>query len=341
MTAPDHPRSRGVYARLAMAATSPWGSSPLARGLRGHSRHKGCDRGIIPARAGFTPPHAGPRSSSPDHPRSRGVYMGPNLRKSWKAGSSPLARGLPGRCTTGRTGGGIIPARAGFTLSTSACWRGRGDHPRSRGVYADRPPDAREPLGSSPLARGLPASGWTRSHGALDHPRSRGVYPGCALLVSDTAGSSPLARGLHRRAAGQRRRRGIIPARAGFTWGRASPCWRWPDHPRSRGVYAEERANGRGWKGSSPLARGLPIGRRGSGRAAGIIPARAGFTAPGGEVPDDEGDHPRSRGVYWPAGSGTPEAEGSSPLARGLRLAILGIPTITHPTRRLPPSLLT
>ena len=32
---------------------------------------------------------------------------------------------------------------------------------------------------------------------------------------------------------------------------------------------------------------------------------------------------------------------GSSPLARGLHLAILGIPTITHPTRRLPPSLLT
>ena len=239
MTAPDHPRSRGVYARLAMAATSPWGSSPLARGLRGHSRHKGCDRGIIPARAGFTPPHAGPRSSSPDHPRSRGVYMGPNLRKSWKAGSSPLARGLPGRCTTGRTGGGIIPARAGFTLSTSACWRGRGDHPRSRGVYADRPPDAREPLGSSPLARGLPGAehrpagggriiparaGFTprsapTAEGGRDHPRSRGVYAASAETRRSSAGSSPLARGLHRLpgVAGQHPR--IIPARAGFTLG--------------------------------------------------------------------------------------------------------------------------
>ena len=29
---------------------------------------------IIPARAGFTPGHAGPAAPAPDHPRSRGVY---------------------------------------------------------------------------------------------------------------------------------------------------------------------------------------------------------------------------------------------------------------------------
>ena len=278
MTAPDHPRSRGVYARLAMAATSPWGSSPLARGLRGHSRHKGCDRGIIPARAGFTPPHAGPRSSSPDHPRSRGVYMGPNLRKSWKAGSSPLARGLPGRCTTGRTGGGIIPARAGFTLSTSACWRGRGDHPRSRGVYP-------RVVGLDPMGRWIiPArAGFTRAapywcRTLPDHPRSRGVYTAAPQDNDGAGGSSPLARGLpgaeHRPAGGGR----IIPARAGFTPRSAPTAEGGRDHPRSRGVYAASAETRRSSAGSSPLARGLHRLPGVAGQHPRIIPARAGFT---------------------------------------------------------------
>ena len=51
----DHPRSRGVYLLQSMRVMSPWGSSPLARGLQ-----RGCKcispvRRIIPARAGFTP----------------------------------------------------------------------------------------------------------------------------------------------------------------------------------------------------------------------------------------------------------------------------------------------
>ena len=30
-----------------------------------------------------------------DHPRSRGVYTGQAFEEFWRAGSSPLARGLP------------------------------------------------------------------------------------------------------------------------------------------------------------------------------------------------------------------------------------------------------
>ena len=70
-------------------------------------------------------------------------------------GSSPLARGLP-TCFTrpGRTGG-IIPARAGFTLRCSSPSPTYSDHPRSRGVYGIRLADRHTSPGSSPLARGL------------------------------------------------------------------------------------------------------------------------------------------------------------------------------------------
>ena len=175
-------------------------------------------------------------------------------------GSSPLARGLPGRAARGRRRPGIIPARAGFTSLFFRRTMIRPDHPRSRGVYAHQSRPSLIILGSSPLARGLllglllvsvqqriiPArAGFTvesifQGDCGSDHPRSRGVYENVIWENDRTPGSSPLARGLRL----QRRRRGrrhrIIPARAGFTpetpaWGRPRP-----DHPRSRGVYNPE-----------------------------------------------------------------------------------------------------
>ena len=52
----------------------PGGSSPLARGLRDWGASELTARGIIPARAGFTPAVARSTFSAEDHPRSRGVY---------------------------------------------------------------------------------------------------------------------------------------------------------------------------------------------------------------------------------------------------------------------------
>jgi len=71
---PDHPRSRGVYQYGTVATRTGWGSSPLARGLRGPWGRSGGLLGIIPARAGFTTSTGGPAWGAPDHPRSRGVY---------------------------------------------------------------------------------------------------------------------------------------------------------------------------------------------------------------------------------------------------------------------------
>ena len=172
-------------------------------------------------------------------------------------GSSPLARGLPGRPRLARSQGGIIPARAGFTSVIRAPLLGPRDHPRSRGVYVIDVRNVLAELGSSPLARGLhrgrvdggedtgiiPArAGFTPGICAVgvsgqDHPRSRGVY--CRTTINSTIanGSSPLARGLRPR----RRVRWAVTS----------------DHPRSRGVYTcPLRTSGSGG-GSSPLARGL------------------------------------------------------------------------------------
>ena len=297
---------------------TPPGSSPLARGLPAFYPADGGSRRIILARAGFTGQSTDQPRRRSDHPRSRGVYDALGGGCESGQGSSPLARGLPrpGRRWPGELR--IIPARAGFTASSPTERRCTTDHPRSRGVYS--PPRTSPPgaAGSSPLARGLlrqdggegplggiiPArAGFTPEgdvHGgpAGDHPRSRGVYHVWAVMVAAWSGSSPLARGLRRILRPPRMRRRIIPARAGFTGpGGGGRARRW-DHPRSRGVYVARVSRGLAQLGSSPLARGLRRARSVMISAAGIIPARAGFTdlrRPGGDHPRD---HPRSRGVY-------------------------------------------
>ena len=177
LCAGDHPRSRGVYPAGGAGPGRPEGSSPLARGLLrivfpacrrapDHPRSRGVyfacrtgsvfEGGIIPARAGFTrrPPES-PREWW-DHPRSRGVYAIARLPPLELAGSSPLARGLLNKIGVINAHGGIIPARAGFTKCVTDILLTAGDHPRSRGVYVWLFVFVAGPIGSSPLARGLP-----------------------------------------------------------------------------------------------------------------------------------------------------------------------------------------
>ena len=178
-----------------------------------------------------------------------------------------------------------------------------GSSPLARGLRS-RPGLAHSNDGIIPARAGFTTSGNFVLRPSRDHPRSRGVYPRTTPIISTPEGSSPLARGLRRCDPGHRGRQGIIPARAGFTNARsggASPRW---DHPRSRGVYARISGVTRDGMGSSPLARGLRVGRRGRVRGRRIIPARAGFTdgAP----------------LFMAA------SLGSSPLARGLPETLFG-----------------
>ena len=234
----------------------------------------------------------------------------------------------------------IIPARAGFTCSTTYPTTSQWDHPRSRGVYPTTSGQSGGDAGSSPLARGLPRTststnagrriiparaGFTRTGSARhapprDHPRSRGVYFSSCATSGTWNGSSPLARGLQRLRSMEARGRRIIPARAGFTRpGRKYSWWR-QDHPRSRGVYPVDAFTTMAEAGSSPLARGLHSQRLAALDRTRIIPARAGFTVHD-RVPFCLGaDHPRSRGVYADVFRNRDSDTGSSPLARGLHL---------------------
>ena len=193
----DHPRSRGVYPAASTMASLVGGSSPLARGLRN----------IV--RAGT--------NVERHHPRSRGVYEYEGQMSVYWYGSSPLARGLRVQRQTCRRGRGIIPARAGFTLASSAVADVDWDHPRSRGVYTAAVAPIAVLQGSSPLARGLPSPARHHQTPCPDHPRSRGVYVSDLQDIPPEEGSSPLARGLHPHLRGNQTGLRIIPARAGFT----------------------------------------------------------------------------------------------------------------------------
>ena len=187
----------------------------------------------------------------------RGVYRRHAAAEIQRKGSSPLARGLPLQQKHDFIELRIIPACAGFTISSGSDHTVTPDHPRLRGVYDVETPMSKGKIGSSPLARGLPY--------------------GCRA-ESKMQGSSPLARGLLMRSACAMPRPGIIPACAGFTSSRGSPSKSVWDHPRLRGVYRVPRPYRPTRAGSSPLARGL-LHLGGDLRdLGGIIPACAGFT---------------------------------------------------------------
>ena len=154
------------------------------------------------------------------------------------------------------------------------------------------------PVRIIPARAGFTPCIWRPSGAAGDHPRSRGVYLVVPARCGGSRGSSPLARGLRLRLGARRALRGIIPARAGFTFSIL------PTHPHACG--------------SSPLARGLLSHPMTAPRRVRIIPARAGFTQGVYEAVLRARDHPRSRGVYEAAPSRVSVRVGSSPLARGL-----------------------
>ena len=213
---------------------------------------------------------------------------------------------------------GIIPTRGVYQGLAFSGALTSGSSPLARGLRGPSPPACLD-LGIIPARAGFTRDRAGRPGPGPDHPRSRGVYPPTARHTPRTTGSSPLARGLRLLTAAGTTALGIIPARAGFTGSLLVRGMGDPDHPRSRGVYADTVRLAMSTHGSSPLARGLrpaprtrPLGNpdhprsrgvygdgRHSGcRATGIIPARAGFTIPGNRRDLSLMDHPRSRGVY-------------------------------------------
>ena len=90
-----------------------------------------------------------------------------------------------------------------------------------------------------------------------DHPRTRGVYAFVCKHVERLGGSSPHTRGLLLVPPVPVEGDGIIPAHAGFTFTFGIENRLVRDHPRTRGVYVDNKSNKPEPVGSSPHTRGL------------------------------------------------------------------------------------
>ena len=332
-----HPRWRGEHRCHTHCHQNTGGSSPLARGARGAHSATGRPARLIPAGAGSTGQVVSHWCSISAHPRWRGEHHGSISEHASATGSSPLARGALFHALTTSGQCGLIPAGAGSTIrwagwsaSTRAHPRWRGEHDPGHAADAHRP-------GSSPLARGarqgvllvhrgeglIPAgagSTYEESNlypGGWAHPRWRGEHRTVSIPSAFEPGSSPLARGALFNYCIHFSFVGLIPAGAGSTSALSRTRITAEAHPRWRGEHVAYRCTRSASRGSSPLARGAPARVRSTRDESGLIPAGAGSTSqrPGRDL--GPGAHPRWRGEHWPSPPKWLGSLGSSPLARG------------------------
>ena len=130
-------------------------------------------------------------------------------------------------------------------------------------------------------------------------------------------GSSPLARGTRVPGRWLRVASRLIPARAGNTVKVLEVDIISPAHPRSRGEHGAFCPAGCQMAGSSPLARGTPVGLLFVVVSGRLIPARAGNTLGIMDWCRSWWAHPRSREEHGFQYGGVDRLGGSSPLARG------------------------
>ena len=160
----DHPRLRGEYSFLSTLHCTSAGSPPLARGI----------------------PECPVTISRPkrDHPRLRGEYSDSACATLSMIGSPPLARGILSPLSGPPALRRITPACAGNTLLFFRILRTCRDHPRLRGEYVLKTPQANNVDRITPACAGnttqlplLRARQW-------DHPRLRGEYTSKSLNYS-------------------------------------------------------------------------------------------------------------------------------------------------------------
>ena len=193
---------------------------------------------------------------------------------------------------------------------------GVGSSPLARGTpeYRD---GTRSSIGLIPARAGNTPGGNAEANRSGAHPRSRGEHKKAKGDSEGTPGSSPLARGTHEVQDVSDDCLGLIPARAGNTFGGGHGAFSFWAHPRSRGEHALPVRFRVAVPGSSPLARGTLVVAVSIRQRLGLIPARAGNTSCSLRSRRCWRAHPRSRGEHTGnTGVKAPE-QGSSPLARG------------------------
>ena len=192
----------------------------------------------------------------------------------------------------------------------------QGSSPHARGTHYLGLP-YKTPYGIIPACAGNTFRRGFRWTMRRDHPRMRGEHLGSAPHRLWGLGSSPHARGTRVFGGVVVVVLGIIPACAGNTrrglWNMLAAR----DHPRMRGEHVVERRSRRGFKGSSPHARGTLVGGFIRFCVGGIIPACAGNTNHATASPSSWRDHPRMRGEHQHSNRRSPVWAGSSPHARG------------------------
>ena len=217
--------------------------------------------------------------SRPVHPRERGEQDGDFIEIDWLNGSSPRARGtetrMPSRTATRR----FIPASAGNRYVLNRCFGGVAVHPRERGEQGATVRTPRNPIGSSPRARGtdslrgfgsprgrfIPASAGNRSSRRTPtapkpvHPRERGEQRRTSAGVQTCVGSSPRARGTEPGQGPHVSRMRFIPASAGNREPSRCRSARPTVHPRERGEHKSPKMLRDRFLGSSPRARGTAL----------------------------------------------------------------------------------
>ena len=210
------------------------------------------------------------------YPRSRGGTGRFGYDDAGQPGLSPLARGNPAYAASIPTLVRSIPARAGEPWQVRRMSRFGRVYPRSRGGTGNTNTEMTDAEGLSPLARGEPARGWSRTPRSWVYPRSRGGTHETRYRVGMALGLSPLARGNRCSHAPDLPSTRSIPARAGEPVGGVAVVDYPKVYPRSRGGTQHSLTLFQNGLGLSPLARGNPDSDRGAIRTDRSIPARAG-----------------------------------------------------------------
>ena len=201
----DHPRACGEHKGVSKKNGREWGSSPRVRGTPIASLRIAPRPRIIPARAGNTVRVQIVEGLVGDHPRACGEHRRRHCRTGRTAGSSPRVRGTLLGALHGDRIRGIIPARAGNTMTRISFYIAEGDHPRACGEHLDGDALTTWCGGSSPRVRGthlceywhclhvgiIPARAGNTKVTQLvvipvrDHPRACGEHGQSFLCLSD------------------------------------------------------------------------------------------------------------------------------------------------------------
>ena len=110
-----HPRAGGENEAGDEKGATFEGSSPRGRGKLRFHPHNAHPHGLIPARAGKTPPRSARRPSRPAHPRAGGENSESGSKLDISYGSSPRGRGKLALRSGDIPDKRLIPARAGKT----------------------------------------------------------------------------------------------------------------------------------------------------------------------------------------------------------------------------------